>query len=423
MDKALNKKIDTLLNLDTLNIHGEDTSIQNIEMALTLKFIQYRRNSNSQSLINLVPLTRLIPVKKIDELAMADSILKENNVTDSISRQYNLLKKELAKYDSISKNGGWEPLMVKATKLKKGVSSPAITAIKKRLIITDEYAGTDTTAKFNDSLDVSIRSYEERNGFHPDGIITDSLITVMNIPVKQRLQQILVNITRVLWLPPQIQDNYVEVNIPEFMLSVYEGDTKAFDMPVVVGKEGTNTMMFTGDLNEVVFSPYWNVPASIVKDEILPAMQNDANYLKANRMEIVSKNDSLPVVRQLPGPGNSLGKVKFLFPNSYDIYLHDTEAKGLFETNKRAFSHGCIRLADAKRMADYVLREQAEWTPQKIEAAMNNSKDQHVAVKKKIPVVITYFTTWVDEEGQLNFRDDIYAHDKRMADKLFISSI
>jgi murein L,D-transpeptidase YcbB/YkuD len=147
------------------------------------------------------------------------------------------------------------------------------------------------------------------------------------------------------------------------------------------------------------------------------------NYLKTKRMEIVRKNDSLPEIRQLPGPGNALGKVKFLFPNSYDIYLHDTEAKDLFENNKRAFSHGCIRLANAEKMAEYVLREQQEWTPEKINAAMNSAKEQHVSVKKKIPVVITYFTTWVDEDGQLNFREDIYAHDKRMADKMFTSSI
>jgi murein L,D-transpeptidase YcbB/YkuD len=225
-----------------------------------------------------------------------------------------------------------------------------------------------------------------------------------------------------LWIPPQVNNNYVEVNIPDFMLNVYEGNTKTFDMPVVVGKEGSGTMMFTGDIYQIVFSPYWNIPASIVRDEILPAMQSDPDYLKTKKMEIVQKTDSLPVIRQLPGAGNSLGRAKFLFPNSYDIYLHDTEAKELFESKKRAFSHGCIRLADAERMAQYLLRDQNEWAPSKITEAMNSSKPVEVAVKKKVPVVITYFTSWVDDEGQLVFREDIYGHDKRMADKMFASS-
>jgi murein L,D-transpeptidase YcbB/YkuD len=422
LDKSLNKRLDTLLNIDTLAITTADTTIRDVELALTLKFIQYRQNSGSENLMNNVPLTRLIPVKKIDPLAMADSILKENNSGDTTNKQYALLKNELARYDSLAKKGGWPPIVATGLKLKKGAVAPVITSVKKRLQLTNDFSATDTSSKFNDSLDVAIRSYQQRNGFHTDGIITDSLVAIMNVPAEARIQQILVNMTRMLWLPPQVQKDYVEVNVPEFMLRVYEGGSKVFDMPVVVGKEGTNTMMFTGDLNEIVFSPYWNVPASIVKSEVLPEMQSNPNYLKEKRMEVVNKNDTLPVIRQLPGPGNALGRVKFLFPNSYDIFLHDTEAKDLFGTNKRAFSHGCIRLEDAEKMAGYVLRDQQNWSIEKIRAAMNSGKEQRVAVKKKMPVLISYFTAWVDDEGKLNLRDDIYTHDRRMAHKLFIQS-
>jgi murein L,D-transpeptidase YcbB/YkuD len=200
---------------------------------------------------------------------------------------------------------------------------------------------------------------------------------------------------------------------------VYENGKKVFDIDVVVGKEGHNTMMFNGDLNQVVFSPYWNVPPSIVKNEILPAMNRNPGYLARQNMEINGDDDGLPSIRQRPGPGNALGKVKFLFPNSFNIYFHDTPAKSLFEKDKRAYSHGCIRLREPEKLANYVLRNQPEWTPEKINEAMNSGNEKFVKVKDPIPVVVTYYTAWVDENGQLNFREDIYGHDEHLRSKMF----
>ena len=154
----------------------------------------------------------------------------------------------------------------------------------------------------------------------------------------------------------------------------------------------------------------------------MPAIQTDKNYLQKHHMEIVKKNDSLPVIRQVPGPDNPLGKVKFLFPNSYDIFFHDTPAKSLFEKNKRAYSHGCIRLEEAKKLAVYLLKDDAAWTPEKIDKAMNSGKEQFVKVKKSVPVAITYFTAWVDENGQLNFRDDVYNHDAKTRERMFATT-
>jgi murein L,D-transpeptidase YcbB/YkuD len=225
------------------------------------------------------------------------------------------------------------------------------------------------------------------------------------------------------WVPSISASQVIEVNIPEFMLKIYEAGSKALEMKVVVGKEGANTTMFSGDLNQVVFSPYWNIPASIVEEEILPAMKADPNYLQKNHMEIVKKNDSLPVIRQVPGPHNAMGKAKFLFPNSYDIFFHDTPAKDLFAKDKRAYSHGCIRVEDAKKLAEYLLKNDEGWTPDKIQQAMDSGKEQFVAIKKPVPVMITYFTTWVDENGQLNFRDDVYKHDAKTREKMFGSSV
>ncbi len=187
------------------------------------------------------------------------------------------------------------------------------------------------------------------------------------------------------WMP-EAAGNLFVVNIPEFKLNVYEGTKKAFDMNMVVGKEGHNTMMFKGDMTQVVFSPYWNVTPDIVREEIYPAMQRDPDYLAKHNMEVTGNNAGLPVVRQLPGEENSLGKVKFLFPNSFNIYFHDTPAKTLFSKDKRAFSHGCIRLSEPEKLADYVLRNKADWPPSRITEAMNSGKETFVKLDKPIPV-------------------------------------
>jgi murein L,D-transpeptidase YcbB/YkuD len=241
----------------------------------------------------------------------------------------------------------------------------------------------------------------------------------MNVPVQNRLQQILINMERMRWMPSRPSGDLILVNIPEFVMHVYDGTKKVWDINVVVGKEGHNTMMFTGDLNQVVFSPYWNVPPSIVRKEILPSLAKDPGYLARNNMEQVGMEGDLPKIRQLPGPDNALGRVKFLFPNSFNIYFHDTNAKGLFNKDKRAFSHGCIRLEEPEKMAQYVLRKQPEWTPERMEEAMNSGTEKYVKVKDPIPVFITYYTAWVDDAGQLNFREDIYDHDKTLAGRMF----
>jgi murein L,D-transpeptidase YcbB/YkuD len=368
---------------------------------------------------------RFVPRKKEDARYLADSLLskkhKDNKYFEDVHKPYGLLKEQLGKYLKIVTAGGWPQVPATDKKLKPGESTPAIAIMKKRLQITGDMPGGDTSAIFTDTLAMGIRNFQGRHGLKEDGTISQTLIKEMNVPAEARLQQILMNMGRMRWLPPQPTGNLILVNIPEFMLHAYEGAKKAFDMVVVVGKEGHNTTTFTGDLNQVVFSPYWNVPESIVEKEILPAMARNASYLENQNMEIVSQNGSLPTIRQKPGQNNALGKVKFLFPNSFDIYFHDTPSKSLFERSMRAFSHGCIRLAEPEKMANYLLRNQPEWTPERISEAMNKGEEEIVKLKDAVPVVITYYTAWVDDRGRLNFRDDIYGHDKKLAAKMFHS--
>jgi L,D-transpeptidase YcbB len=194
---------------------------------------------------------------------------------------------------------------------------------------------------------------------------------------------------------------------------VYEGTKQVFDMDIVVGSEEHKTVTFDDEMTNIVFSPYWNVPPSIVENEILPAMRSDKDYLRNHNYEITGYEDGLPVIRQKPGPENSLGQVKFVFPNEHGIYFHDTPAKGLFQYPKRTFSHGCIRLANPAKLAEYLLRNSPGWTEEKIRTAMKSRKEQSVKLPTKVAVSLSYYTAWVDEQGQLQLRQDIYGLDKQ----------
>jgi murein L,D-transpeptidase YcbB/YkuD len=167
-------------------------------------------------------------------------------------------------------------------------------------------------------------------------------------------------------------------------------------------------------MKQIVFSPYWNIPESIVKNEILPAMKRNRAYLRNHQMEIVGTQNGLPQIRQKPGPKNSLGKVKFLFPNKYNIYFHDTPAKALFSRNKRAFSHGCIRLSRPFELAKYLLKDMPGWTDAAIHSAMNAGSEKWVSLKQPVPISISYYTAWVDSSGDVHFRDDIYGKDRNL---------
>ena len=424
-NKELQKRMDGYTaEEEGFSVSPDNKNIMNTEMLLTQHFIIYALNNIEDGFVKRKEMERFIPSRKEDPLLLADSLInkkhKDNKYYEDINVAYKSLKTALTKYVAIAKQGGWPAINATAKQLKSGKSSPDILLLKKRLFLSGDMAA-DTTPVFNTALQDGIKTFQTSYGYTADGIITERQIKDLNVPVIDRVQQILLNMGRMQWMIQEPKGQMIVVNIPEFILHVKEGATKVFDMNVVVGKEGHNTMMFTGNLNQVVFSPYWNLPASIVKKEILPAIEKNPGYLESHNMEITGNEGGLPSIRQLPGGDNSLGKVKFLFPNSFDIYFHDTPAKSLFEKDKRAYSHGCIRLSNPAQMANYLLKEQSEWTPEKINEAMNAGEEKYVKLKKPVPVLITYYTSWVDENGLLHFADDIYGHDKAVIEKMFIS--
>ena len=421
-DKSLQKKMDALTAEENLSASATGDFVQT-ELTLTQHFLRYISHNYQKGYVKRKEAERFVPFKRRDPMEIADSLLnkkhKDNKYFENVNEPYAALKKELDRYYDIVKGGGWPQLAAVKT-LKKGMSSPVVAALKRRLRLSGDLAGSDSSQVFNDTLENAVRLFQKRLGYTPTGVVNAQLIKDLNVPAQKRLEQILVNMDRMRWMPTEPAGQLIVVNIPEFVLHVYENKKKAWDMNVVVGKEGHNTVSFSGDLSTVVFSPYWNVPPSIVKKEILPKMASNPGYLESQEMEQIGTEDGLPKIRQRPGDKNSLGHVKFLFPNSFNIYFHDTPAKSLFSRDKRAYSHGCIRLAEPEKMAEYLLRDNPEWTPDKIMMAMNQDHEQYVKLKKPIPVIITYYTAWVDDDGLLNFRDDIYSHDKDLTGKMFL---
>jgi murein L,D-transpeptidase YcbB/YkuD len=231
-------------------------------------------------------------------------------------------------------------------------------------------------------------------------------------------------------MPISMSGDNIRVNIPEYMLYVYENDNLQWSCKVVVGNDSNNTTVFSDYMEQIVFSPYWHVPRSILFKETIPAIKENPGYLAAHNMEVTDEMGNVIdpsqadwdageenfhyLIRQRPGSDNSLGRVKFLLPNSHSIYLHDTPAKSLFGENERAFSHGCIRVSEPLKLAQYLLRLDARWTADSIKSAMYGEKEVMVRLPQKVPVYITYFTAWVDVNGDLNFREDIYEHDEKM---------
>ena len=360
-----------------------------------------------------------LPRKEQSYVAYLDSILADPAKIEEkhLITQYYKLKEVLQKYRDIEKKGGWATIKTDSTfvALKPKDSAIMISQIRTRLFLSGDISKDSKNPVYDNELQQGILMYKKRNGFNSDYVILPKHIASMNIPISQRIKTIIVNMERCRWVSKDISKakEYIVINIPSFKLVYFKDEKPALASSVVVGKVMNETVIFSGELSYIVFDPYWNVPTSILNKEIIPAIKKDKNYLTKHNMEWHNGG-----VRQRPGLDNSLGLVKFLFPNNNNIYLHDTPAKNLFNAETKAFSHGCIRVEKPKELANLILKDDPKWTPEKIEEAMNKNKESWYALKHKIPVYIGYFTSWVDDKGAINFYKDIYDRDSRLEEML-----
>lgn len=362
-----------------------------------------------------LPRERKSYVGYLDEL-MKDADLIQKDKDENISMYYNL-RKGLQRYRKIRDNGGWGTITLPAgTKsLKPGANSPAVVQLRKRLAATGDISSDSRSAIYDKDLVTAVKSWQIRQGLNPDGIVGPDLVKALNISVEYCIKTIIVNMERCRWLSPDITDveEYIAVNIPSFRMRYVRDGKVALESDVIVGDEANKTVVFSGKMSYLVFSPYWNVPKSIIAEEIQPELDKNPNYLEEHNMEWNDGN-----IRQKPGDENSLGLVKFMFPNSNNIYLHDTPGKSLFNKDDRALSHGCVRVQKARELAIMLMSQQG-WNAQRVDAAMHSGEEKNEPLKRKIPVYIAYFTALADANGNVSFYDDIYNRDNRLAKLLY----
>lgn len=333
---------------------------------------------------------------------------------------------ELKKRDSLD----WKGIKVDKS-IKVGDTHQAIPAIRERLQFwghLQPYAYSDSKL-YDSTLFLAVKSFQFENGMDSDGAIGKNTAIGLNASPTLLMDKAAVNMERLRWLPDTVREaEFILVNIANYQLDYVKKLDTLFSARVIVGKRYHESPIFSAPMSYLVFSPYWNIPPSITKAEIIPAIRKNPNYLNQKNMEVVTNagkivdpstinwsSRSFPyMIRQKPGGSNSLGLVKFMFPNSHNVYIHDTPSRSLFAKEDRALSHGCIRVQDPAKFAEILLSGDQTWTPEKIDQAMHQTKEQIVSLPRKIPVVLVYLTFWADSKGQPHFRQDIYDRDEEV---------
>lgn len=379
-------------------------------------------------------------------LDVAGEALASGHIEEALQRLtprdplYTNLKKTLATYTQVGKTGGWPVVSNPRTLKNRRDFSRHLSLLRHRLELSGDLARTagPPSRVYDESLKQAVRRFQKRQGLNADGVINAATLKELNVPVEGRIGRIVLNMERLRWLPEDIKRRYILVNIADFNLEVLEADQVVMNMPIVVGKQNQRTSVFSGKMTHIELNPYWNIPQTIAVKEILPQVKKDPTYLARKRIKVIEywrrqerevnpekvnwsrlNQDNLKYsFRQDSGPGNALGRVKFMFPNKFEIYLHDTPERHLFKRSRRTFSHGCIRIARPIDLAQYLLKDDLKWDRRKILAEIGKGKRQVLYLKEPIEVHILYLTAWVDHHGEVQFRPDIYEGDAALSKAL-----
>jgi murein L,D-transpeptidase YcbB/YkuD len=353
------------------------------------------------------------------------------------------LKGVLATYRSMARTGGW-PAVDQGPTLKEGERSPRVAQLRARLIRGGDLArpaiGSAPVDRdlFDETLVQAVKAFQERHGLEQDGHVGPNTLRALNVPIEERIEQLVLNLERRRWMADRLPSRYIHVNLADFHLQLIDRGKVAFDTPVVIGSQYNKTPVFSADMTYLVVNPYWTVPKSIARRVILPKVKEDPGYLRQNGFDVFEnwrRNASVldtdevdwtniqPAdlgykLRQRPGPKNALGQLKFMLPNEFDIYLHDTPDRTHFSENQRSFSNGCVRVADPEGLAHAILQGQSGWTRDQIEEAVASGERTQINLDEALPVQISYLTAWVDDQNRVHFRNDVYDRDQILADTL-----
>jgi murein L,D-transpeptidase YcbB/YkuD len=352
---------------------------------------------------------------------------------------YARLKRTLALYRKWAKKPDWNPLSL-GPPLKKGDQGNQVKSLRRRLLDSGDLKEKNTKRKnvFDDELEAALCAYQKRHGLDVTGILDQPTVAALNVPLEERTRQIELNLERWRWMPHDLGERFIYVNIANFGLEVFEGFRGIMAMKVVAGNEAWQTPDFASQMTHLVINPYWTIPAPVLLKETVSYILQDPNYLKYNKMLILrgwgaeeKEIDAATIswdklteknlnfrIRQDPGFLNVLGRLKFVFPNKYEVFLHDTPYQEDFAKTTRAFSHGCIRAEKPVELAAYVLRGKPGWDVEKILAAIDSLCGQTVKLVEPINVYFLYCTAWQGEDGTIEFRPDIYEKDMKLAQAL-----
>jgi murein L,D-transpeptidase YcbB/YkuD len=378
------------------------------------------------------------PLEAIKNCLAADDL---HNFLESLAPQHDYYKNLLSalkQYRRLEADGGW-PVVPEGPTLRPGDIDPRIKDVWFRLL---KYEGADlllpTTIPsfYDDALKDAVLRFQARHHLEKDGVIGPQTLAAMNVTVSERIETIRLNMARWRWQSHDLGDKYVIVNIAGFNLKGVNNNEVVLDMPVIVGKNQHQTPVFSDSIKYLDFNPFWNIPPSIARDEELPKLKQNPFHLVERQVRLFSswnegavELDSTAVdwhqitrsqistylLRQDPGSWNALGKLKFVFPNKYSVYMHGTPSQGSFKRRERSFSHGCIRLSDPPALAGFILKDQqGQWTDEKIAEIYNQDSRKVIRLSQPVPIHITYQTSWVDKDGTINFNNDTYARDAKL---------
>jgi len=375
------------------------------------------------------------PAKMLGNAALGQSLKKQLDAAVPKAYHYNELQKELQKYMTIRENGGWEKVDI-FKKLKPGRHSEGVYSLRARLHVTGDYVTCDESEEgnlYDKCLQKSVKHFQARTGLKEDAVVGGVTLKELNKSVDERITTIRLNLDRLKWLNERASKRHVIINIPDFQLYFEEDGKLIQTMRVITGKPRHPTPIFSDTVEMIVLNPYWNIPKSIIQKEMIPKLMRNPNAMARKGIEIRAGwgrdakkvsggsvnwskyrySKTVPYrFAQIPGYKNALGKVKFLFPNKFSVYMHDTPTKHLFKKDKRAFSHGCIRLHKPRELLRTFSTFNDNIDFDKSQKILKGKKNSYLKLQKKVPIDVVYLTAWVDYDGKLQFRNDVYKYDE-----------
>lgn len=440
-DPALDLSSNVLFSDDHFSVFDYD--LARLDVALTAAMLRYAAHL-SQGCIPPEELSEALPFKgdpsSRDLPGELASAVNENRLDSFVKsliprhRAYQDLKKILKRYRQIQAGGGWPPIPPGAT-IKIGALDARVEALRRHLVITGDLSPDARMdgGRFGPQLEAAVKRYQRRHGLAADGAVGPETLASLNIPIEDRIIQLMLNMERWRWFPDDLGSRYIMVNIPGFELQLVENGAVVLSMRAIVGRKSRPTPILTSQMTYLELNPYWNIPQKIARKDILPKIQADPEYLVRKGIRVfdswqadapalnplgidwsgLSENYFPYRLRQQPAANNALGRIKFMFPNGQSVYIHDTPGKSLFNRPQRLFSSGCVRVEEPLVLARHLLTDQ-HWNRRRLAMAVESRQNRTIMLQTPVPVHLVYFTAWKDTGGQIQFRDDIYGHDRQL---------